>query len=33
MAHAMDCCKDGQCACCRKDEATPPATPDGGHPH
>lgn len=33
MAHAMDCCKDGKCACCApKDDATRPA-PQGGHQH
>lgn len=33
VAHAMDCCKDGKCACCKKDDAAPPASPQSGHQH
>ena len=27
-AHAMDCCKDGKCACCTKDDDA--SAPDSG---
>jgi hypothetical protein len=33
VAHAMDCCKDGKCECCKKDEAAPPTTPQDDHKH
>jgi hypothetical protein len=32
MAHAMDCCKDGKCACCAQKDEAPPA-PQGAHQH
>lgn len=31
-AHAMDCCKDGKCACCKDKDAPKPA-PEGDHQH
>ena len=33
MAHAMDCCKDGKCACCKHDEQSPRPAPEGDHQH
>lgn len=34
LAHAMDCCKDGKCACCAPKNETPaPTTPHGDHQH
>jgi hypothetical protein len=31
-AHAMDCCKDGKCACCAPNDETKPTT-QGDHQH
>jgi hypothetical protein len=33
VAHAMECCKDGKCECCKKDEASAPTPPKGDHQH
>lgn len=30
-AHAMDCCKDGKCACCVPKDAEEPAPQDSPH--
>jgi hypothetical protein len=32
-AHAMECCKDGNCECCKKDETTAEPAPEGDHQH
>ena len=32
-AHAMDCCKDGSCECCKKEEGTPTPAPEGHDQH
>ena len=32
-AHAMECCKDGECECCKKDEGTAEPAPEGQHQH
>jgi len=32
-AHAMECCKDGTCECCKKDEAAAEPAPEGDHAH
>lgn len=32
-AHAMDCCKDGKCACCSKDKEAPKPVPESDHKH
>jgi len=32
-AHAMECCKDGTCECCKKDDAATEPAPDGDHQH
>lgn len=31
-AYAMDCCKEGKCACCKENDAPTPA-PQGDHQH
>jgi hypothetical protein len=32
-AHAMDCCKDGTCECCKKEEGAAEPAPEGAHEH
>lgn len=32
-AHAMECCKDGKCECCKKEEGTAEPAPEGAHQH
>ena len=32
-AHAMECCKDGTCECCKKDDATAEPAPEGAPQH
>ena len=32
-AHAMECCKDGKCACCEKKEGEKPMVAPGGQQH
>ncbi len=32
-AHAMECCKDGKCECCKKEEGTTEPAPEGHQQH
>ena len=32
-AHAMECCTDGSCECCKKDDAVAEPAPEGAQPH
>lgn len=32
-AHAMECCKDGPCKCCIKEESTDEPAPEGHAEH
>jgi hypothetical protein len=32
-AHAMECCEDGKCACCKKEGGTDAPAPEGHDQH
>ena len=32
-AHAMECCKDGTCECCKKEDGAAEPAPEGTHQH
>jgi hypothetical protein len=32
-AHAMECCKDGSCECCKKEDGADEPAPEGEHQH
>jgi hypothetical protein len=32
-AHAMECCKDGGCECCKKEDGTAEPAPEGPQQH
>jgi hypothetical protein len=32
-AHAMECCEEGKCECCKKEEGTAEPAPEGHQQH